>query len=374
MGPLDGFRVIEMAGLGPCPMAGQMLADLGCSVTVIDRASGRDLSADVNRRGKRSIALDLKAPAGRAVMLRLCEHADVLIEGYRPGVMERLGLGPEEVMPNNPGLVYGRMTGWGQNGPLAATAGHDITYLALTGALHAMGEKGRPPVPPLNLVADYGGGSMMLVTGVLAALLERGRSGRGQVIDAAMVDGVPVLMGLLHSMRSMGLWSHDRGENLLDGGAPFYRCYAAGDGKFVAVGALEPQFFAVLVDRTGIGKHWQGIQMDKRHWPEMTVALEQAFLTRNRDEWAELFEQTDGCVAPVLNLDEAAVHPHNVARGTFRRDGHLLQAAPAPRFGRSIAPIPVAGRVSGADWQSVLSDAGYPEPEINTLRNSGAVL
>jgi alpha-methylacyl-CoA racemase len=374
MGPLDGFRVIEMAGLGPCPMAGQMLADLGCSVTVIDRASGRDLSGDVNRRGKRSIALDLKAPAGRAALLRLCEHADVLIEGYRPGVMERLGLGPEEVMPNNPGLVYGRMTGWGQNGPLAATAGHDITYLALTGALHAMGEKGRPPVPPLNLVADYGGGSMMLVTGVLAALLERGKSGKGQVIDAAMVDGVPALMGLLHSMRAIGLWTQERGENLLDGGAPFYRCYAAGDGKFVAVGALEPQFFAVLVDRTGIGKHWQGIQMDKRHWPEMTVALEQAFLTRNRDEWAELFEQTDGCVAPVLNLDEDEVHPHNVARGTFRRDGNLLQAAPAPRFSRNIASIPAAGRISGADWQSVLSDAGYQEPEIETLRSSAAVL
>jgi alpha-methylacyl-CoA racemase len=374
MGPLDGFRVIEMAGLGPCPMAGQMLADLGCSVTVIDRASGRDLSADINRRGKRSIALDLKATAGQAALLRLCEHADVLIEGYRPGVMERLGLGPEQVMSNNPGLVYGRMTGWGQYGPLAATAGHDITYLALTGALHAMGEKGRPPVPPLNLVADYGGGSMMLVTGVLAALLERGRSGKGQVIDAAMVDGVPALMGLLHSMRAIGVWTQERGENLLDGGAPFYRCYAAGDERFVAVGALEPQFFSVLVEKTGIGSHWTGLQMDKRRWPEMTIALQQAFLARSRDEWAALFEQTDGCVTPVLDLDEAAVHPHNVVRGTFRRDGHLLQAAPAPRFGRSIAPIPVAGKISGADWQSVLSDAGYPEPEIKTLRSSGAVL
>jgi alpha-methylacyl-CoA racemase len=374
MGPLDGFRVIEMAGLGPCPMAGQMLSDLGCSVTVVDRVPGRDLSADINRRGKRSIAIDLKAPEGKALLLRLCEQTDVLIEGYRPGVMERLGLGPEDAMRINPGLVYGRMTGWGQHGPLAATAGHDITYLALTGALHAMGEKGRPPVPPLNLVADYGGGSMMLVTGVLAALLERGKSGKGQVIDAAMVDGVPVLMGLLHSMRAIGLWTQERGENLLDGGAPFYRCYAAGDGKFVAVGALEPQFFSILVEKTGIGSHWTGLQMDKRRWPEMTIALQQAFLARSRDEWAELFEQTDGCVAPVLNLDEAAVHPHNVARGTFRRDGHLLQAAPAPRFSRNIACIPAAGRISGADWQSVLSDAGYQETEIETLRSSGAVL
>jgi alpha-methylacyl-CoA racemase len=374
MGPLDGFRVIEMAGLGPCPMAGQMLSDLGCSVTVVDRVPGRDLSADINRRGKRSIAIDLKAPEGKALLLRLCEQTDVLIEGYRPGVMERLGLGPEDAMRINPGLVYGRMTGWGQHGPLAATAGHDITYLALTGALHAMGEKGRPPVPPLNLVADYGGGSMMLVTGVLAALLERGKSGKGQVIDAAMVDGVPVLMGLLHSMRAIGLWTQERGENLLDGGAPFYRCYAAGDGKFVAVGALEPQFFSILVEKTGIGSHWTGLQMDKRRWSEMTIALQQAFLARSRDEWAELFEQTDGCVAPVLNLDEAAVHPHNVARGTFRRDGHLLQAAPAPRFSRNIACIPAAGRISGADWQSVLSDAGYQETEIETLRSSGAVL
>lgn len=374
MGPLDGFRVIEMAGLGPCPMAGQMLADLGCSVTVIDRASGRDLSAEINRRGKRSIALDLKAPAGRAALLRLCEHADVLIEGYRPGVMERLGLGPEQVMSKNSGLVYGRMTGWGQTGPLSATAGHDITYLALTGALHAMGEKGRPPVPPLNLVADYGGGSMMLVTGVLAALLERGRSGKGQVIDAAMVDGVPALMGLLHTMRAIGLWTRERGENLLDGGAPFYRCYSASDGKFVAVGALEPQFFSILVEKTGIGSHWTGLQMDRRCWSEMTSALEKAFLAKSRDEWAVQFEQTDGCVTPVLDLDEAAVHPHNVARGTFRRDGHLLQAAPAPRFGRSIASIPVAGKISGADWHSVLSDAGYPGPEIETLRSSGAVL
>jgi alpha-methylacyl-CoA racemase len=335
---------------------------------------GRDLSADINRRGKRSIAIDLKAPEGKALLLRLCEQTDVLIEGYRPGVMERLGLGPEDAMRINPGLVYGRMTGWGQHGPLAATAGHDITYLALTGALHAMGEKGRPPVPPLNLVADYGGGSMMLVTGVLAALLERGKSGKGQVIDAAMVDGVPVLMGLLHSMRAIGLWTQERGENLLDGGAPFYRCYAAGDGKFVAVGALEPQFFSILVEKTGIGSHWTGLQMDKRRWSEMTIALQQAFLARSRDEWAELFEQTDGCVAPVLNLDEAAVHPHNVARGTFRRDGHLLQAAPAPRFSRNIACIPAAGRISGADWQSVLSDAGYQETEIETLRSSGAVL
>jgi alpha-methylacyl-CoA racemase len=374
MGPLEGYRVIEMAGLGPCPMAGQMLSDLGCSVTVVDRASGQDLSRDVNRRGKRSIAVDLKAPEGKALLLRLCKHADVLIEGYRPGVMERLGAGPEEAMRSNPKLVYGRMTGWGQHGPLSETAGHDITYLAITGALHAIGEKGRPPVPPLNLVADYGGGAMMLVTGVLAALLERGRSGRGQVIDAAMVDGVPALMGLIHSMRAIGLWTKERGENLLDGGAPFYRCYTARDGKFLAVGALEPQFFAILVAKTGIGEDWLPAQMDKRRWPEMTAALEQAFLGKNRDEWAAVFEQTDGCVAPVLDFEEAASHPHNRARGIYRVDGELVQAAPAPRFSRSMTSIPSSANASGADWSLVLSDAGFERHEIEALRSSGTVL
>jgi alpha-methylacyl-CoA racemase len=351
-----------------------MLSDLGCSVTVVDRSSGQDISKDVNRRGKRSIAIDLKAPEGKALLLRLCEQADVLIEGYRPGVMERLGLGPEETMRRNPGLIFGRMTGWGQTGPLSATAGHDITYLAITGALHAIGEKGRPPVPPLNLVADYGGGAMMLVTGVLAALLERGRSGKGQVIDAAMVDGVPALMGLIHTMQAVGLWTKERGENLLDGGAPFYRCYTASDGKFVAVGALEPQFFAILVEKTGIGENWLHAQMDKSRWPELTAALENAFLARSRDEWASLFEQTDGCVAPVLDLGEAASHPHNVARGTYRVDGKSMQAAPAPRFSRSVTSIPASASVSGADWSSVLSDAGFQQQEIEALRGSGAVL
>ncbi len=254
---------------------------------------------------------------GREIVLRLAGKSDVLIEGYRPGVMERLGLGPRELMAANPRIVYGRMTGWGQEGPLSHSAGHDITYLAITGALHAMGEPGRPPVPPLNLVADYGGGSMMLVTGILAALIERASSGAGQVVDAAMVDGVPAMMGLIHSMIGSDLWTGRRGDNLLDGGAPFYRCYGTSDGKFVAVGALEPQFFALLLEGTGLDPAWRNAQMDRQRWPELAAELDAAFRTRTRDEWAAAFEGTDACVAPVLDFSEAAKHSHNVARGTY---------------------------------------------------------
>lgn len=334
-GPLAGLRVVEMAGIGPCPMAGQMLADLGAAVTVIDREAGRDISREVNRRGKRSVALDLKAEAGRAAALALAATADVLLEGFRPGVMERLGLGPEPCLAANPGLVYGRMTGWGQSGPLARSAGHDLTYLGLTGALHAMGRAGEPPMPPLNLVADYGGGAMLLVAGVLAALWERSRSGRGQVVDAAMCDGVPALMGLLHTMRAEGLWQDRREANLLDGGAPFYRCYACRDGRFLAVAALEPAFFAEFLRLAGLPAAWAAVQMDRGRWPEMARAFAARIAERDRDDWAAIFEGTDACAGPVLDLEEAARHPHMAARGVFLRAGGVLQAAPAPRFDRT---------------------------------------
>jgi alpha-methylacyl-CoA racemase len=327
----------------------------------------------VNRRGKRSIAVDLKSAAGRDVLLKLCETSDALIEGYRPGVMERLGLGPADVSACNPRLVYGRMTGWGQDGPLAATAGHDITYLAITGALHAMGEPGRPPFPPLNLVADYGGGAMMLVTGVLAALLEREKSGNGQVVDAAMVDGVPAMLGLLYSMLASRLWSTERGANLLDGGVPFYRCYETADASFVAVGALEPQFFAILVEKTGIDPTWRSAQMDRRRWPELADTLAAVFRGRSRDHWAAIFEGTDGCVAPVLELAEAADHPHNRARKIHTIMDGVIHPAPAPRFSRTVSATPVPGGSAGSDARAVLMEAGYGETEIEALHRSGVL-
>ena len=352
-GPLAGLRVIELAGLGPCPLAGQLLADLGADVVVIDRRSAPADPADVNRRGKRSVVLDLKSAEGREAVLRLAERSDVLIEGFRPGVMERLGLGPADVEARAPRLVYGRMTGWGQDGPLAHTAGHDIGYLALTGALAAIGPRERP-VAPINLAADYAGGTMFLVFGVLAALFERERSGRGQVVDAAMVDGVPALMALVHSMLARGQWQERREANLLDGGAPFYRVYECADGRHVAVGALEPQFFAVLCEGLGI----ELPQYDTAAWPDHHERMAAVFRTRTRDEWAAAFEGTDACVAPVLSTSEAPDHPHMAARETFVRPGGVLQAAPAPRFARTPAPAPRLPRAHGADTDEVLAELG----------------
>ena len=352
-GPLADLRVIELAGLGPCPLAGQLLADLGADVVVIDRKPAPADPADVNRRGKRSVVLDLKSADGREALMRLAERSDALIEGYRPGVMERLGLGPDAVHARAPRLVYGRMTGWGQDGPLAPTAGHDIGYLALTGALHAMGPPDRPRAP-FNLAADYAGGTMFLILGVLAALWERQASGRGQVVDAAMVDGVPALMGLVHSMLARGEWRDEREANLLDGGAPFYRTYRCSDGRFVAVGPLEPQFFAVLCEGLGIEME----QRDVAAWPDHHRRLEAIFATRTRDEWAAVFEGSDACLAPVLTLREAPDHPHMKARGTFRAPGGVVQAAPAPRFDRTPAPEPEPPRAHGSDTQEVLQELG----------------
>ena len=372
-GPLAHLRIVEFAGLGPCPLAGQLLADLGAEVVVIDRASRPADPADVNRRNKLSVALDLKSQAGREAALRLIERADVLLEGFRPGVMEKLGLGPQTCMPRNPKLVYGRMTGWGQTGPLAHLAGHDINYMSLSGALAAIGHADRPPVPPLNLVADYGGGTMFLLFGVLAALLERTVSGKGQVVDAAIVDGVPAMMGIIHMMLHKGSWDIYRQHNMLDGGAPNYRCYETSDGKAISVGPIEPQFFAELCRKAGLDHVPPDDLADKKNWPRLTETYAAVFRTRTRDEWTELLADSDACVAPVLTFEEVEDHPHNAVRGTFFRQDGVLQAAPAPRFDRTPAgPVrPPAG--AGAHCEQILAQVGYSAEEIAAMRASGAI-
>lgn len=334
-GPLASLKVVEFSGLGPGPLAGQLLADLGAEVVTVDRAPVVPDPTEVNRRGKASVALDLKSVEGLAAARDLIAHSDVLIEGFRPGVMERLGLGPE-TCPET--LIYGRMTGWGQTGPLAQSAGHDINYLALTGALHAMGEADRPPVPPLNLVADYGGGTMFLLFGILAAVIERGVTGKGQVVDAAMVDGVPAMMGLIHGMLAKGAWSETRSDNWLDGAAPFYRCYTCSCGGFVAVGALEQQFYAVLLEGLGLSSDLVQCQNDRTTWAARTAEFEVIFAMKSRDDWAAVFEGTDACVAPVLTFSEAAGHPHVKARGSLIEHDGVLQSGVAPRFLKRTGP------------------------------------
>jgi alpha-methylacyl-CoA racemase len=355
-GPLTGLRVVELAGLGPCPHAGMILADLGADVVRIARPGDRpvlgDPARDVLLRGRRTLQVDLKTAAGADTVLALAERADALIEGSRPGVAERLGVGPEECLARNPRLVYGRVTGWGQDGPLAAEAGHDLNYLGLTGTLAAIGRAGESPVPPLNLVADFGGGSMLLVVGVLAALSERERSGRGQVIDAAMVDGVALLSQMLWSFRGQGGWRDARGRNVLDGGAPFYDTYVCADGRYVAVAAIEPQFFAALLRVLELDAAEFGPHVDPRSWPALRAALTAAFVTRPRDEWAARFAGTDACVTPVVELAEAPGQPHLAARGTFVEVDGVPQAAPAPRFSRTPATLPAppsADVVAAAD-------------------------
>jgi alpha-methylacyl-CoA racemase len=359
--PLTGLRVLEFAGLGPAPYAGMLLADLGADILRIGRAGGAELFPVADApvaRGRRSLTLDLKDEAAAGLCLRIIEKADVLIEGFRPGVMERLGLGPDTTLARNPKLIYGRMTGWGQDGPLAKTAGHDLTYLALTGALHAIGPPEGPPVPPLNLIGDMGGGGAFLVIGLLAALLERQRSGRGQVVDAAILDGTVSQLAIILGLRGGGLWRHDRGQNLLDGGAPFYRCYTCAGGKFVAVAALEPKFFAILVEGLDLDPaEFVPRQYERSEWPRLHREFEARFAERPRDEWAALFESTDGCVAPILDFDEAARHPHNAARGTFMTGGGRLQPPPAPRFSRSQTPRP-AHTARGEDGEQALRDWG----------------
>jgi alpha-methylacyl-CoA racemase len=360
-GPLAGLRVVELAGIGPGPHAAMILADLGADVVRVDRPSGGlqlgSAEADPTLRGRRRVAADLKDVAGRETVLRLVEKADVLLEGYRPGVTERLGVGPADCHARNPRLVYGRMTGWGQDGPMAPRAGHDINYISLTGALHAIGREDGRPVPPLNLVGDFGGGSMLLVVGVLAALWEAQRSGEGQVVDAAMVDGVSVLAQMVWSMLGQKLWQDRRDANLLDGHAPFYDTYTCADGGHVAVGALEPQFYAALLAGLGLDPAGLPHQYDPAGWPTLRARFTEAFAGRTRDEWAAVFADTDACVTPVLSFAEAAAHPHLTARSTIvERDG-TPQAAPAPRFSRTAPELPAPPR-EPEDVDDVLADWG----------------
>jgi alpha-methylacyl-CoA racemase len=361
VGPLHGLKVVELAGIGPGPHAAMILADLGAEVVRVDRPGGLRLGdeslPDPTLRGRRRVAANLKDPEGRETVLRLVERADVLLEGYRPGVTERLGVGPAECHARNPRLVYARMTGWGQYGPMAQRAGHDINYISLSGALHAIGRAGQRPVPPLNLVGDFGGGSMLLVIGVLGALWEAQRSGQGQVVDAAMIDGVSVLSQMFWGFLGHKIWVDEPESNLLDGAAPFYDTYTCADGKHVAVGSIEPQFYAALLAGLGLAEAGDlPAQNDRERWPELRARFVAAFATRTRDEWAGVFDGTDACVTPVLAFGEVAEHPHVAARGTIvERDG-IAQAAPAPRFSRTPAHTPAAARAPEpvdavlADW------------------------
>ena len=380
MGPLTGLRVIELASIGPGPLCAMLLADLGAEVIRIDRTepSGlgvpMDVKFEVSGRNRRSVALDIKQPAGRDAALRLIDRADVLIEGFRPGVAERLGLGPEACQARNPGLVFGRMTGFGQTGPLSQAAGHDLNYIALTGALHAIGGKDKP-VPPLNLVGDYGGGALYLAFGILAAIFERSRSGQGQVVDAAMVDGASSLMSIFFGMAASGAWNvNERAANLLDGGAPFYDTYATSDRQWVSIGALEPKFFAELVQRIGLDSSYLQRQYDRRCWPEMRADIGRLIAAKTRDEWSALLEGTDVCFAPVLRIDEVAQHPHAVARGAYIDIGGVTQPAPAPRFSRSQLAHPTAPVKAGSHTDILLAEAGFNADEIAALRASGVAI
>jgi crotonobetainyl-CoA:carnitine CoA-transferase CaiB-like acyl-CoA transferase len=386
MGPLYGVRVIEIASLAPAPFGCMILSDLGADVVRVERPAscGANLPDPVDplTRGRKSIGLNLKDAAGIDLLLKLTESADVLVEGFRPGVAERLGFGPVVCAGRNPRLIFARMTGWGQEGPLAATAGHDIDYIGISGALYPIGRAGERPVPPLNLVGDFGGGGMLLAVGVLAALVERERSGLGQVVDAAMVDGSALLTSFIYGLRARGVWRDERGVNLLDGGAPFYDTYATSDGKYVAVGALEPQFYAALLTGLGLSNDGLPAQLDVSGWPILRAKFTEVFAQRTRDGWVEAFAGTDACVAPVLSPAEAPAHPHNSARGVFADVGGVIQPAPAPRFHRSGVDEPAPPRRPGADTDTLL---GHGEPgngrpglglsaaEIADLRARGVV-
>jgi len=386
MGPLSGLKIIEVAGIGPGPFAAMMLADMGADVIRVDRSAnvnGGDPEAppaDIFNRGRRSIALDLKSPEGVEMLLSLVEQADALIEGFRPGVAERLGFGPEVCAERNPRLVFGRMTGWGQDGPYAPTAGHDINYIALAGVLAHLGREGEKPTPPINLVGDFGGGGMLLSFGVVCALLEAARSGRGQVVDAAMVDGSASLMMMIWAFKAMGMWSDERGTNLLDTAAHFYDTYECSDGKFVSIGAIEPQFYAELLRHTDLESIYTDAggelphQMDRARWPELKEHLATIFAGRTRDEWSELLEGTDTCFAPVLTMDEAALHPHNVERKTFIDVAGITQPAPAPRFDRTPGQVQRPPAHPGQHTDEILADwLGADADRVAGLRADGVV-
>lgn len=375
VGALAGLRVIEIAGIGPCPFAAMLLADMGAQVTRIDRVGGPtasfaiDPAVDILSRNRRSIAVNLKSAVGRDIVLSLCRSAAILIEGFRPGVMERLGLGPEQCLQANPALVYGRATGWGQTGPLAETAGHDVNFIALSGCLFGMGRAHEPPTPPLNLVGDYGAGAMFLVAGVLAAVICARESGRGQVVDAAIVDGAALFMSAFMGLSRMGLWREERAANLLDSGAYFYDCYATRDGKYLSIGALEPKFFAEFVKGAGLDPHEYTQQPER--WPVLRDKLAHAIARRDRDEWAAIFAGSDACVAPVLSLSEAARHPHNAARAVFVERFGLEQPAPAPRFGNTPSSVRLPPPLIGEHTRDILAELGYSAADIETIIDSG---
>ncbi len=379
MGPLGDFKIIEIAGIGPGQLCGMLLADMGAQVLRIERLAGGDPEVSIPRRfnlmnrSRPTVAVDLKHPAAVDLVLELCTSADALFEGFRPGVMERLRLGPEDCMARNPKLVYGRVTGWGQSGPLAQAAGHDANYIALTGALGAIGEPGRRPPLPLNLIGDFGGGALYLAMGMLAAMLEAGRSGVGQVVDAAMVDGVASMLTLFYGLLAGGLWQDRRGENLLDGGAPFARTYATRDDRYVAVCALENRFFANLLEALGITEIDPADQYDRARWPEQAAIFERVFRRRSRDQWTAILEGTDACCAPVLSLTEAPNHPHHAARSTFVDVDGILQPAPAPRFSRTPAEIGGPPGQRGAGTRAALRAWGVTDARINELAASGVL-
>lgn len=374
MGPLTGIKIIELAGIGPGPFCGMMLADMGAEVIRVDRLGGsRKRGKGVLNRGRKSIAVDLKSTEGRDVVLKLCESADALFEGFRPGVTDRLGVGPDECMARNPKLVYGRMTGWGQEGPMSQAAGHDINYISLAGALHAIGPKGGKPVPPLNLVGDFGGGGMFLAFGLVCALLEVRQSGKGQVVDAAMVDGAATLMAMFFSVQGTALFSDQRGSNMLDSGAHFYDTYETSDGKYISIGSIEPQFYALLLEKAGLDRDEFSPQMDQSRWAEYKARITEVFKTKTRDEWCSIMEGSDVCFSPVLSLTEAAQHPHSKARGSFIELEGVVQPAPAPRFSRSETTSPKGARIAGEDTTLVLQEAGFSSDEIDSLVSAGIV-
>lgn len=374
-GPLHGFKIVEIAGIGPGPFCGMLLADLGAEVLRLDRtesAGSGGSPADINARGRRSVAVNLKSPEGVDTVLRLADRADALFEGFRPGVMERLGLGPDVCLERNPRLVYGRMTGWGQDGPLAKVAGHDINYISIAGALFHMGRSGQPPTPPLNLVGDFGGGGLLLAYGIVCALLERERSGKGQVVDAAMVDGAATLMGVFFGARHGGFWVDQRGANMLDSGAHFYDAYETRDGKFIAIGSIEPQFYALLLQHTGISAD-ELPQWDRERWPELKEKLAAVFRTKTRDEWCAIMDGTDVCFSPVLTMGEAPEHPHNKARGTFVDFHGVMQPAPAPRFSRTSGELSRPPAAVGQHTDEALAEWGFAPAEITRLREAKAI-
>jgi alpha-methylacyl-CoA racemase len=379
-GPLAGLRIVELAGIGPGPFAAMMLADMGAEVLRVDRAAAVGAPApawDVNARGRRSVGIDLKHPQGRAAVLRLVEHADALIEGFRPGVTERLGLGPDECLARRPTLVYGRMTGWGQDGPHAQAAGRDINYVALSGTLAMIGRAGEPPVPPLTLVGDFGGGGMLLAFGVVCGVVEAARSGRGQVVDAAMVDGAALLAGMMHGLRAAGQWG-ERGTNLLDSGAWFYEVYETADGRYVSLGAIDGGSRAEMLRRIGLADDVDGRGPvpdadDRASWPAMKARVAALMRTKTRDEWCALLEGTDACFAPVLDPGEAPEHPHLRERGTFTDVGGVVQPAPAPRFSRTPGAVTAPPPAAGEHTDEALADWGFAPDEIVALRGGGAI-